>query len=196
MKSKVPNLRASSLLCLLAAAALAAGAGTAGAQQNNPFNKLSGDSDQPIQVDADSLEVRDKEKKAIFRGNVVVVQGEMTLRTVELWVDYEGDKTAGDKQNIRRLEAKGRVLVTTKDQETSGDWAVYEVATEKVTIGGKVVVTQGTNVINGTRLVVDLATGRTHFESPDRGGRVQAIFAPKSGSESGEASSQTSPKKP
>lgn len=165
------------------------------AQQGVLGGAFSGNSGEPIQVDADTLEVRDKEKKAIFRGNVIVVQGDMTLRTVELWVDYAGEIGAGatqaadsdqSSQRIRRLEAKGKVHVVTSDQETTGDWAIYEVQDEKVTIGGNVVVTQGTNVIQGTKLIVDLRTNHTHFESPQRGGRVQAIFTPKSKEQQGE----------
>lgn len=195
MRANSTTLGAALLACALAFAAPAAAQNQAA--PGNPFGAMSGESGEPIQVDSDTLEVRDKEKKAIFRGNVVVVQGDMTMRTVELWVDYAGELGVGSgsantdegdtQQRIRRLEARGRVLVVTPDQETTGDWAIYEVKDEQVTIGGNVVVTQGTNVITGTKLVVDLRTNRTRFESLQKGGRVQAVFAPKSKEQQGEA---------
>src|SRR6201991_3927478 len=45
--------------------------------------------DQPIQIEAASLEMRDKKKEATFSGNVKVVQGDTTMTSKTLVVFYE-----------------------------------------------------------------------------------------------------------
>ena len=45
--------------------------------------------DQPIQIEAASLEMRDKKKEATFAGNVKVVQGDTTMTSKTLVVFYE-----------------------------------------------------------------------------------------------------------
>jgi lipopolysaccharide export system protein LptA len=177
------------LLALTLAAALTGGAHaqTRTAQANQgPANALQGFSknrDQPVQIEAASLEVRDKDKVATFSGNVHVIQGDTDLRSKTLVVFYEEDspKTGGIKaaqpgpggsSQIKRLEANGNVLVTQKDQTATGDKGVFDMRTNTITLMGNVVISQGQSVLRGERLVVDRATGVSRIE----GGRVQGIF--------------------
>ena len=46
------------------------------------------DKDQPVQIEAASLEVRDKNKTATFAGDVQVVQGDTTMKCQRLVVFY------------------------------------------------------------------------------------------------------------
>src|ERR1700690_960098 len=46
------------------------------------------DKDQPVQIEAASLEVRDKNKTATFAGDVQVVQGDTTMKCQKLVVFY------------------------------------------------------------------------------------------------------------
>ena len=62
---------------------------------SGPPNALQGFSvnrDKPIHISATTLEVRDKDKKATFLGNVVVVQGDTTMRCkiLDVYYDQEG----------------------------------------------------------------------------------------------------------
>jgi lipopolysaccharide export system protein LptA len=79
-------------------------------------------------------------------------------------------------QEIDRLEASGKVLVTSKDQTASGDSATYDGKTEVLELRGDVVLTQGKNVVRGDRLVVEMATGRARVLSTNR--RVQMLLTP------------------
>jgi lipopolysaccharide export system protein LptA len=160
------------------------------------------DQDQPVQIEAATLEVRDKNKMATFSGNVQVVQGDTTMKCASLVVFYgqemgiaEGSprpsptKTSPGMpqgaQNIRRIEARGGVTVVTKDQNASGDLGVYDLKAKTITLSGNVTVTQGQNVMHGERVVVDMATGNARVESgsgPNNGGgRVRALIQPKAG---------------
>ncbi|WP_051357027.1 LptA/OstA family protein [Azorhizobium doebereinerae] len=154
-------------------------------QPAGPPNALQGfarNRDEPIRINSNTLEVRDKEKQAVFAGNVVVTQGDTTLRSPQLLVFYDGDVAAGvqgtaptESSKIRKIEATGGVVVQTKDQTATGDTGVFEMKTNTVTMNGNpVVLTQGPNVIRGKRLVVDLTSGVSKFE----GGRVESLIVP------------------
>ena len=161
-----------------------------------PPNALQGFSqnrDQPVHIEAATLEVRDKDKVATFSGNVRVTQGDTGMRCKSLVVFYEQDGKCGDKsksvaaadpgpggeQRIKRLEARGGVVVTQKEQTATGELGVFDMETNTVTLTGNVVMTQGKNVLRGDKLVVDLTSGVSRVESGKNGqGRVQGLFLP------------------
>jgi lipopolysaccharide export system protein LptA len=159
--------------------------------------------DQPIQIEAAALEMIDKKKEATFSGNVKVVQGDTTMTSKKLVVFYDSGQSAGaapqpgqkaaakpaatqsapmqsatpgpgGSSSIRRLEARGNVVVTQKDQVVTGETAVFETKTNLITMVGGVVLTQGKNVLRGDRLMVDMTTGVSRVESDS--GRVQGLF--------------------
>ena len=169
--------------CLAALAALglfaSAGALAQDKKEASPFQGFSAENGQPVDVTSDSLEVHQNEQKAIFIGNVVAKQGESVLRTPRLVVFYDNaaqaaadgqatgeapakpsSTTAPTQANaIKRLEASGGVVVTSTDQQATGSEGVFDMATNKATLTGDVVLHQGQNVIRGKQLVVDMKTG-------------------------------------
>src|SRR5438067_7348655 len=185
-----------------AALALAMIAGKAAAQSTmqgvpNAMQGFSQNRDQPIQIEAASLEMRDKKKEATFSGNVKVVQGDTTMTSKSLVVFYDsgpaqaspqpaapkGSKSAtmqsatpgpGGSSSIRRLEAKGSVVVTQKDQVVTGETAIFDTRANLITMVGGVVLTQCKNVLRGDRLKVDMTTGVSRVESDS--GKVQGMF--------------------
>jgi lipopolysaccharide export system protein LptA len=153
----------------------------------NAVQGFSKNRNQPIQIEATSLEVNDKTKVATFRGKVYVKQGDTELRCNTLVVYYEEDgvgatsgsrsgAAAAEPQRIRRLEAKGGVIVAQKEQTATGDSGVFDMRKNTITLSGNVVVSHGRNVLRGDRLVVDMATAVSHLESTR--GRVQGLFQP------------------
>src|SRR5881275_3279427 len=95
----------------LALALVAAGDAMAQGAMSGVPNAMQGFSqnrDQPIQIEAASLEMRDKKKEATFSGNVKVVQGDTTMTSKTLVVFYEsgGDKPA-TPQPAQTAPAKG-----------------------------------------------------------------------------------------
>ena len=156
------------------------------------FEAYQADTDAPIDIEADVLEVDDKQKQAVFKGNVVARQAGFSLKARELAVYYAGrpasdvaSASAGDggaNGRIRRIEAKGKVLVTTKDEQSAtSEWANFDVEQQVVTIGGNVVLSQGENVLRGDRLVIDLQSGKSRFEVAGESGkqRIRGLFQPK-----------------
>jgi lipopolysaccharide export system protein LptA len=85
----------------------------------------------------------------------------------------------GGQQKIKRLEARGGVVVTQKGETASGDTGIFDMTTNTVTLTGNVVMTQGKNVLRGDRLVVDLTSGVSRVEAGKSGhGRVEGLFQP------------------
>jgi lipopolysaccharide export system protein LptA len=142
------------------------------------------DTSQPIEINADSLEVQQDRQIAIFRGKVDVVQGEMRLRADSLTVHYRdkngggGDVEAELGATISRIDASGNVFISSPSQTAQGREGVYDVERGVIVLTGAVVVTRGKNVIRGERVVLDLVSGRSRMESGAQGGRVRALFAP------------------
>jgi lipopolysaccharide export system protein LptA len=181
---------------------LAAAATGATAQPNsnkgvpNALQGFSQNRDQPVNIEAASLEVRDKDRVATFTGNVRVVQGDTTMRCKTLVVYYEEQGTAaggprtganmpGGAQRINRLEAKGGVTVTQKDQTATGESGLFDMRANTIMLTGKVVVSQGENVLRGERLVVDLTTGVSRVDAGKSHGPVRMLIQQKDGATPG-----------
>lgn len=181
---------------LLLAAAFTASAQPAGqAQPSGAMSAFSPNRDQPVRIESNTLEVRDKIRQAVFAGDVKLTQGDTVLKCKVLVVFYEdppppaaskkgappgqqppqAQKSGG--QQIKRAEAKGDVLITQKDQTASGDNGVYDLKANTVVMTGNVVVTQGQAVTRGERMVVNLETGITKVERGS-GGRVEFLTVP------------------
>jgi lipopolysaccharide export system protein LptA len=186
-------------LPIVAALLVVASAPLSAQPSKGPPNALQGFSqnrDQPVHIEAATLVVRDKDKVATFTGDVRVQQGDTNMRCKSLVVFYEqGDESGskantlqaaspgpGGQQRIKRLEARGGVVVTQKEQTATGESGIFDMKSNTVTLLGSVVMTQGQNVLRGDRLMVDLTSGVSRVESGKNGkGRVQGLFLPNSG---------------
>lgn len=180
---------------LLALLLLAAGDATA----QSLTGKL--DSEQPIDIAADSLEVLRDEHVAVFRGNVNATQGNTRLKADELTVHYKSRKEGGSGDiagSISRIDAAGNVFISSPSETAQGDKGVYDVDRREITLTGKVVLTRGENVIRGQHLVMNMETGHSKIDGGEPGvaggqGRVHSIFVPeRKGSTEAPASGATS----
>src|SRR5437879_12290905 len=84
---------AAAVLALALIASDGAGAQSAVSGVPNAMQGFSQNRDQPIQIEAASLEMRDKKKEATFSGDVTVVQGDTTMTAKTLVVFYESTST-------------------------------------------------------------------------------------------------------
>lgn len=186
------------LALLMAAAvpqqAMAQAKARSGGNASSPLGGLGGDSKEPIKIDADKLDVLDKENRAVFSGNVVAVQGETTVRCTVMTVFYEGRggqgagaKPApptpaaapgqGNDSSIKRIECKGPVTVVSKTQAATSDNAVFDRSTNTVIMTGNVALNDGPNITRGEKLTYNTVTGIANVET-NKGGRVQGFFVP------------------
>lgn len=163
---------------LAMAATLAASAATA-QSGDNPFGSFKHDSNQPIEITADSLAVNNQAQTATFTGEVVAGQGTLRLTANKVTVNYGGGAGGGGEAapgtgEIDSLRAEGEVFLSSGAETARGEWAEYDVSGGVVTMGGNVVLTQGENAISGENLRIDLNAGVGEIS----GGRVKSVFSP------------------
>ncbi|MCJ2089408.1 organic solvent tolerance protein OstA [Methylobacterium sp. E-005] len=200
--SAARTLAAALAACLLLA--VPALAQKPAARKDSPFGNIGGSGKDPIKIDADRLDVFDRENKAIFAGNVVAVQGESTIRCSTMTVYYKRGKDTPGKDakpdgktdgkvaeagadptparnpaenGIQKVDCAGPVTVVQKDQVATGDHAVFDQDAKRIVLTGNVVLSQCQNVTRGQRLVYDMNSGRANMD-PVAGGRVSALFVP------------------
>lgn len=173
------------------------------AQQTNFGVNLSGGK-EPVELNADDLEMRDKEGIAIFTGNVSVVQGDRIMRTSKLIVHYakapdNEDSKADPKSNnskansgkagagglgatgVEKMEASGKVYIKTATQVATGDEGIFDGKSNIMVLTGKrVVLVDGDNVATGCKLTAHMDTGKAFLESckssSGKKGRVSIIM--------------------
>lgn len=129
----------------------------------------------PVDVAADRVEVQDRADRAVFSGNVVVRQAELTLTAARITVAYSN---SGNVQ-VRRIDASGGVNVTSPSERARGDFGIYDVDRKIITLIGGVSLVREGNRVNGGRLVIDLDSGRAVMDAPGgsaSGGRVTGTF--------------------
>lgn len=176
LRNFVPTLLLSALV-LLAPAALA----PAAAQQGTgAFSGLGSGSQEPIRIDADRLDVFEREGRAVYAGNVVAVQGDTTMRCSTLSIYFTRGDAAGGAEGgdqIERIECDGPVTILSQDQVATGNRAVYERRQARVVLTGDVALSQGQNVTRGERLVYDIDAGVANIEAGAQQ-RVRGLFVP------------------
>lgn len=162
-----------------AAVAVLSFAGTAEAQNpDRAFGGLGSDSTEAIRIDADRLDVFDRENRAVYAGNVVAVQGDTTIRCSILTIIFERDPAGEDEGDaIRRIECEGPVTILSQDQVATGDRATYDRQSGQMVISGDVALSQGQNVTRGERLIYDIDRGVANVEAGERQ-RVRGLFVP------------------
>ncbi len=157
-------------LAALSAAGLAAG--------QEPVSALKGhNSDAPIDISSQRIEVQDRANRAVFAGDVVARQGSLTLATERLTVAY----TSAGGLEINRLDASGGVVVRSPSETARGDFGIYDIDRKLITLVGAVQLNRGGSRINGQRLTIDLNSGRAVVDGGLRGigqsgGRVTGHF--------------------
>lgn len=177
-------VRSSGIILAIAVVGAASGltGSTALAQpQEQPTSALRGhNSNAPVDVTADRIEVQDRADRAVFSGNVHVTQARLTLDTSRLTVAYSGGAGGGGVQ-IRRLDAAGGVVVRSPSETARGDFGIYDLDRKLITLIGNVQLNRQDNRVSGARLVIDLDSGRAVIDGGppgvnQSGGRVSGRF--------------------
>ena len=179
----------SSVLIFVCAALISASAAVA-QKAKGPLQIPGGKSHEPVNISADKLEYFDKEQKAVYDGNVIVTQGEATMKCLKLTIFLtKQEKTAGaDKEatalagnsDVSRMEATGPVTIAQKDQTGFGDSGVYDRVANKVTLTGHAKLQQGPNLTTGDRIIYTIDQGRAVVE-----GNVRSFLVPGAGAGDG-----------
>jgi len=150
--------------------------------------QLAQNSNAPVDMTADELEVVNSQCLAIWRGSAEALQDNARLRANVLRIYNQaqpGARAGAAGSNcgaLDRMEAEGAVYYVTPQQRVHADNAVYSATADTITFTGDVVVSQGKNVLRGERLVIKVSTGEAQMQTSVKGrnkpGRVRGVFYP------------------
>lgn len=136
----------------------------------------------PVDITADSVEVNNAQRSAVYRGHVEVLQDGNRMRSDQLSIFFSSkggaaaSGPAGDFSDIDHMEAVGNVYFVSPKQTARGDRAVYTVSSDTIVITGNVVIMQGENVMKGEKLTIWVRENRSSMEGVN--GRVRGVFYP------------------
>jgi len=158
---------------------------------------------EPIHIRSRDLEFRYNEKRITYRGDVVAIQGETTLKSDTLVVTYEEptpekdpaqpkpENTALDKgaaqpkrqntsaqQQLKEIVAEGNVDITSGDRHATAKKAVFTQATRTVVLSGNAVLQEGENRVNGEKVTVYLDEKRTIVDGGGKKSQVEMWVTP------------------
>ncbi len=154
--------------------------------------QLANDSDAPVDITADALEVVNTQCLSIWSGSAEALQDRTRLRADVLKTYSKKGPARPSAANagpgggscgaLTRMEANGNVYYVTPQQRVRGDAAVYDVDADTIVITGDVVAVNGQNVLRGERLTINATTGDAQMQSNTKGraskARPRAVIYP------------------
>jgi lipopolysaccharide export system protein LptA len=128
----------------------------------------------PIEITADRLQADSGKNSVSFEGNVLAVQGDVTLRADRLFAEYSKREGA-----IEKVTAEGNVRVVQSSREASGNRAVLYNLEQRIVLSGDVSLAEGENRLKGESVTIFLRENRSVVTGGEEGGRVKAVLFPK-----------------
>ena len=136
----------------------------------------------PIHIRSHDLEFFYEEKRIQYRGNVVVTQGDMTLKSDRLTVLYEDPAPAAadttTQQRLKRIVAEGRVEITSGGRRATSRKAIFNQQKRTVTLRGNAVLQEGANQVKGDIVTVFLDENRSIVKGGKGKRQAQMVLIP------------------
>ena len=170
----------------LAGSLAATRAEAAGAEGKKSVNAFEFNKKDPIYITADWMEVDQAKSTIVYKGRVVAVQSDMTMRSDALIAYYDPEM-----KQMKQIVLDGKVNATQGTRVATGDRAVFDDKAKTVTLTGNPVMRQGNNQVSGAKVVYFIEQDRAMVES-DGKTRVSATIFPEElkAREQGDAKSQ------
>ena len=126
----------------------------------------------PIYITADWMEVDQTKNTIVYKGRVVTVQTDMTMRseTLTAYIDPETKK-------MKQIIAEGKVNATQGNRVATGEKAVFDDTAKTVTLTGSPVMRQGNSQVSGVKIIYYTEQDKSVTEG-DGKVRVQATIFP------------------
>lgn len=125
---------------------------------------------EPIDIKADSTEFRGKENLVIFAGSVTAVRGNMTITSDRLEVVLNQET-----REVTETRALGNVSIRREDVLATGGRAVYQLATDTVTLSEAPRIWRGGDAVEGELVILHLGEDRMEVK-----GQARVILNPQS----------------
>ncbi|MEO0342490.1 MAG: lipopolysaccharide transport periplasmic protein LptA [Pseudomonadota bacterium] len=126
------------------------------------------DTSLPVEVTADNLSFDQAAESAVFSGNAIATQGEVTLAADTLNVMY-----SQETGQIVQLVGEGDVQYTNGVETASAQTANYDAETRELTLLGSAVLRQRQTMISANQIIIDTQTNAAQLR-----GNVRTRFIP------------------
>jgi lipopolysaccharide export system protein LptA len=131
------------------------------------------------------MEVDQKKNTITYKGRVVTIQSEMTMRSETLTAVYDPEM-----KQIKQIIAEGKVNAVQGNRMATGTRAVFDDQAKTVTLTGNPVMRQGNSQITGSRIIYYIDQDRAVAEGKDSV-RVQVTIFPEELQKKDNAKSET-----
>jgi len=131
------------------------------------FNKKD-----PVFITADWMEVDQKQNTITYKGRVVTVQADMTMRSETLTAYYDPEM-----KQMKQIIAEGKVNATQGNRVATGEKAVFDDKAKTVTLTGSPVMRQGNSQVSGVKVIYFVEQDKSIVEGDDKN-RVRATIFP------------------
>ena len=171
---KFPSLTFGLAVLLLAGfiVGLARGASRDDAKSKSDDSVFEFNKKEPIYITSDWMEVDQKKNTITYKGRVVTIQSEMTMRSETLTAVYDPEM-----KQIRQIIAEGKVNAVQGNRMATGDKAIFDEKAKTVTLTGNPVMRQGNSQVTGSRIIYYIDQDRAVAEGKDSV-RVQVTIFP------------------
>lgn len=164
-------------VCLMLAVHPVAWAGEAGGKSTKETKKKSegtafqASKKDPIFITSNWMEADRKKNTITYKGQVVAIQADMTMRSEILTAYYDPDM-----KQLKEAIAEGKVQVDQGDKHARGTKAVFNGKAQTVTLTGSPMVRQGNSEVSGSRITFFIEEDRAVVEGGSE--RVKAVIFP------------------
>lgn len=124
-----------------------------------------GNNKEPIQIEADKVEIINDIFRATLTGNITIIQGNAVVRAQKVDIYYlPKDQRKQTETGIREIIASGVVAIQSGNNQATGEKLEIDFLSDTAILSGKeILLTQDLNAIKGCQLTIELATGNSRF---------------------------------
>jgi lipopolysaccharide export system protein LptA len=155
------------VLCVFAVSAEAAGE----AKKKTKGKFFEAGKKEAIIITSDRMELDRKKNTISYKGKVVAVRGDATMRSETLTATYDSGMV-----RLKKVIAEGKVRVTQGGRVATSVKAVFNSQDNTISLVGNPSVRQGKNQISGSRIILFINEDRVVVEGGAR--RVEAVIFP------------------
>jgi lipopolysaccharide export system protein LptA len=135
------------------------------------------DNDEPIRINARSVEANEKTGVAVYRGNVVVEQGRLTIKADRVEIRTRNNQTELIQATGAPVHLRQQPDAGTEEIQAEARRIDYRVSTRALDMIGEVSLRSGKDLFTGSSLHYDLDAKSLTAAGDDQGdGRVHAVI--------------------
>lgn len=146
-----------------------------------PARAADRDEDDPIHIQANSVEANDKTGAVVYRGNVQAEQGDLTIRADRVEIQTRDGRTELIRATGKPAKLRQKAGKENEEIRAEAGRVDYRVSTGKIDMHGKVSLRRGEDLLTADTLHYDMQSKSLSAAGDDSGvGRVHAVIRPKS----------------